>query len=267
MADATMLVFRHELRASLRTWLVWVVPVGAMVAMTSGLQPSLAAGPLAAKLDSMPEMLRKAFGLAVVDFHRPAAYLATNFTTVSLTAALFSALLGAAMIAKEEVLRTAELLYAQPTSRTQILLGKLGALAVYTLAFPLVLAVIAMAVLGAVAERPLEPIAIAQLFAGATAIALCFAGLGLFVATLVGDKRSASGAALGVVLGTYFLGILSAIAEPAESLRWLSPHELAKATDVLVHGLDPLRITLLVALGAGAAALAIARYRRQDIHA
>jgi ABC-2 type transport system permease protein len=267
VADATALVFRHELRASLRTWLVWVVPVGAMVAMTSALQPSLAAGPLAAKLDSMPDLLRKAFGLEVVDFHRPAAYLATNFTTVSLSAALFAGLLGAAMIAKEEVLHTAEVLFAQPTSRTRILLGKLGALVVYTLAFPLVLAVIAMVVLGIVADRPLEPLAIAELFLGATAIALCFAGLGMLVAALVSDKRSAGGAALGVVLGTYFLGILSAIAEPAAPLGWLSPHELAKAPHILMHGLDPLRVTLLVALGAGSATLAFAFYRRRDIHA
>jgi ABC-2 type transport system permease protein len=267
MPDAARIVFRHELRASLRTFLSWALLVGLMVAMTSALQPSLAEGVLAAKMESMPDGLRKAFGFQVVDFHRPVAYLATNFTTVALTAALFAALLGAGMIAKEETLRTAELLYAQPASRARILLGKVGVLALYVVAFPCVLAAVALAVLGAVAERPLEPLAILSLFAGALAVAICFAGLGLLVATLVRDKRSATGAALGVVLGSYFLGVISAIAEPAAPLRWLSPHKLADATAILVHGLDPLRIALLVALGAGAGALAIVRYRAQDIHA
>lgn len=267
MSDAARIVFGHELRGSLRTFLAWVLPVGAMVALTSALQPSLAAGALAAKLDSIPPMLRKAFGMEVVDFHRPAAYLATNFTTVTLTTALFAALLGASMIAKEEVLRTAELLYAQPTSRTRILVGKLGALAAYAVAFPCALAAVALAVLGAVAERPLEPLVILALFAGALAIALCFAGLGMLAATLVRDKRSAAGVALGAVLGSYFLGVISAIAEPAAPLRYLSPHKLAEAPAILTGGLDPLRVGALIVLGAVFAAIAIRRYRTQDIHA
>jgi ABC-2 type transport system permease protein len=267
MRDAAMIVMRHELRTQLRAFLWWAVPVGFMVAMTSALQPSLAEGVLSAKLDSMPEGLRKAFGFAAVDFHRPVAYLATNFTTVTLTTALFAALFGASMIAKEETLRTAEVLYAQPTSRTRILLGKLAVVVVYTIALPCVLAVVALAVLGTVASRPLEPLAILELFAGALAIALCFAGLGMLVTTFVRDKRAATGAALGLVLGTYFLGVISAIAEPAAMLRWLSPHKHAEAMTILMSGLDPLRVVLLVALGAGGAAAAIARYRTQDIHA
>jgi ABC-2 type transport system permease protein len=267
MPDAARIVFVHELRASLRTWVGWVVPVGALVALTSALQPSLAAGAMAAKIESMPLALRKAFGVAIVDFHRPAAYLATNFTIVTVTAALFSALLGAGMIAKEETLRTAELLYALPASRTQILFGKLGALVIYTLAYPWALAAIAFMTLGGVADQPLEPVVIASLFVGATALAMCVAGVGMLVAVLVRDKRSATGAALGAVLGSYFLGVITAIAEPAAPLRWLSPHKLAEPTAILVEGLDPGRIGVLVLVGAAAAAAAIRRYRKQDMHA
>jgi ABC-2 type transport system permease protein len=264
---AARIVMQRELRASLRTWLSWTVPIAGMVAMTSSLQPSLASGPLAAKLDSLPPFLRKAFGIEALDFHRPAAYLATNFTVVALATSLFAATLAATLLAKEETLHTAELLYTQPVSRARILAGKLGALAVYVLALPAVLAAVALVTLGAVAERPLEPLVIGSLFVGATAVAVCFAGFGLLAASLVRDKRSASGAALGVVLGTYFLGIISAIAEPAAPLRWLSPHKLAEATAILMHGLAPLELAALVVVGAAAGALAIARYRRQDIHA
>jgi ABC-2 type transport system permease protein len=265
--DASALVFRRELRASVRTWLWWTAPVTAMVAMTCALQPSLAAGPLAAKLDSMPPLLRKAFGIEALDFHRPVAYLATNFTIVALATSLFASQLAASLIAKEETLRTAELLYTVPASRTRILTGKLGALAVYTLALPTVLAVVALAVLGAVAEQPLEPGAIIGLFVGAGAVALCFAGVGLLAATLVRDKRAAGGVALGTVMGTYFLGIISAIAEAAAPLRWLSPHKLAEATGYLRHGLQVKQLVLLVAIGGLSATLAVARYRRHDIHA
>jgi ABC-2 type transport system permease protein len=265
--NATTIVARHELRAMLRTFLWWVLPVAALTAMTCALQPSLAAGPLAAKLDSMPAGLRKAFGLEAVDFHRPVAFLATNFTMTALTAALLAALLGASTIAKEETLHTAELIFVQPASRTRILVGKLASALVYSIAFPVVLAAVAMIVLGTVAARPLEPFAIAQLFIGTIAASVCFAGLGMLAAAFVRDKRSATSAALGIVLGTYFVGVISTISAPAAPLRYLSPHKLVEATYVAMHGLDPLRVVVLVVIGIAAAVVAIARYRSADIHA
>ncbi|HEY5922186.1 MAG TPA: ABC transporter permease subunit [Kofleriaceae bacterium] len=267
MPDATRILFGHELRHSLRTWLWWVLPIGLMVTLTCALQPALAKGVLAAKMDAMPDALRRAFGFANVDFKRPAAYLATNFTTITLSTALFAGLLGAAMIAKEETLRTAEILYAQPTSRTRILVGKAAALAVYALAFPIALALLSIVTLSAVAEQTVEIGVIVELFIGATAIAVCFAGIGMLVAALVRDKRSASGATLGAVLGSYFVGVLSALDEVVQPLRWLSPYKLAEPAQILVNGTDVARLGLLVIAGIGAATIAIAMYKRQDIHA
>jgi ABC-2 type transport system permease protein len=267
VTDASRIVFGHELRQSLRSWLWWVLPIGLVVTLTCALQPALAKGVLAAKMEALPEGLRRAFGFAIMDFKRPAAYLAANFTTVALSTALFAGLLGAAMIAKEEALRTAEILYAQPTSRTRILLGKAAALVIYVLALPIVLAVFSLVTLSAVAEQSVEVGVIVELFIGACAIAICFGGIGMLVAVLVRDKRSASGAALGAVLGSYFIGVLSALHDVVSPLRWLSPYKLAEPMPILVKGIDPVGIGLLVVCGIGAGAIAIALYRRQDIHA
>jgi ABC-2 type transport system permease protein len=196
VTDPIGIVFGHELRQSLRSWVWWTVPVGLMVTLTCALQPALAKGVLAAKMEAIPPVLRTALGFAIVDFNRPAAYLATNFTTIALSTALFAGLLGAAMIAKEETLRTAETLYAQPTSRTRILLGKAAALGVYVLAFPITLGVLSTVSLAVVAEQPVELATIGALFVGACAIAMCFGGVGLLVGALVRDKRSATGAAV-----------------------------------------------------------------------
>jgi ABC-2 type transport system permease protein len=265
--DPIRTLLGHELRHGLRGWLFWVVPVGFMVGLTCALQPSLAKGLLVAKMDAMPEGLRKAFGLAMVDFNQPAAYLAANFMTTTLMTSLYAGLLGAAMIAKEETLRTAEMLYAQPISRTRVLLGKTVALATYVLAFPIVLGVVATAVLTIVAEQPVEYDIIVALFATACALTSCFGGVGMLVAALVRDKRSATGAALGVVLGSYIIGVVSALEDSVSPLRWLSPHKLADPIQILFQGFDLPIAALLVVLGAAAAAVAIALYTRQDIHA
>jgi ABC-2 type transport system permease protein len=261
-----LILFRHELGAHFGTFLVWAVPTAVLVATICALQPSFAGGVLAAKIESLPAPLRRAFGMQLVDFQRPAAYLATNFPSITLVVCLFAAILGARVVAKEETLHTAELLYVQPVSRVRILLGKAAALALYTVAFPLVLGTVAVAVLAAVASLPIELGVIALLFAGALALAVCFAGAGMLVAALVRDARSAGGGALAFAIGTYFVGVVSTIAEPAAPLRWLSPYKWVDPMTIVVRGdLDPLRAAVLIGLGVVFGAVAIARYRRRDI--
>jgi ABC-2 type transport system permease protein len=261
------IVFARELRVNLRTFAAWSLPLAGMLALVCALQPSLANGPLAAKLESLPDAMRRALGLEMFDFARPAAYLATNFTTVSIGLSLFAALLGASIIAKEETMRTAELLYAQPVSRTRILLGKAAAVATYAIAAPVLLGLVASALLAAIAARPLEPGLIGSLFAGVTVLAIFFAGAGMLVATLVRDARSANGVALGAVLGTFAIGIVSALSSTAAPLRWLSPFKWNEPSSIIAHGLDPATVALSLGLGMASAGIAIARYQRRDVRA
>lgn len=264
--DPALVVLRRELAANARGVLAWWIPLAGMVALVCALQPSLASGLLAAKLEAMPEAMRRAFGMSAVDFHRPAAYLATNFLYVSLSAGVLACRLGAGALAREEALRTAELLYTQPVTRAKILGGKAAAVAIYAVGFPLALAGVAIPVLAAVADRPVEAGLVASLFGGAAAIGVLFAGLGMLIAASVRDARAAGGLALAAALGTWFAGLLSALAPAVEPLRWLSPYKLLEPTAITAAGgLDPVRAGALVAIGAACGALAIARYRRRDI--
>ncbi|NVB84093.1 MAG: ABC transporter permease [Kofleriaceae bacterium] len=261
-----LVVAARELRAHLRTFLAWSIPLVGMLALVCVLQPSLANGPMAAKLESMPAMMRRAFGLELVDFQSPLAYLATNALTFTVGTSLFAALLGASIIAKEETQHTAELLYAQPTSRARILAGKLTAVAIYVLALPLILGLVSTALLAAVAERPVEP-AIAELWLASAATSVCFAGLGALVAASLRDARTSSGATLAIVLGAYFVGVVSMMTEATEPLRYLSPFKWNEPVAIAAHGPSALGIAGAFVIGVGAAILAVRRYHRRDLHA
>lgn len=262
-----MLVARHELAANLKTAIAWLVPLAGLIVLVCALQPTFAAGPLAAKIESLPRAMRDAFGLAIVDFHRPAAYLATNLTHVALGTALFGGVLGARLVAKEEVRHTAELLYAQPARRGAILAGKAITLAVYTFALPCVLAAIAMVSLATIVPAPLEPALVASLFAGCACAALSFAGAGMLVATIV-RARVAGSLAVGLVLSTFVVGMLSSAVPSLHALRWVSPIKLVEATGIVASGALDARIAIaLVGIGALCAALGMTLYRRRDLHA
>lgn len=264
--EPALVVMRRELGAHARGTLAWWLPLAAMLALACALQPQLAGGVLAAKLEAMPVEMRRAFGLALLDFHRPAAYLAANFLAVSLGTGLLAARLGAVAVSREEAQRTAELLYALPVTRARILAGKAGAVAAYAIGFPLALALASVPVLAAVSERPLELGLVAQLFAGAAAAGLCLGGVGMLIGACLRDARAAGGLALLASLGVWLLGLLSALAPATAPLGWLSPYRHVEPVAIVsAGGLDPLTAAALVAVGAAAAALAVARYRRRDI--
>jgi ABC-2 type transport system permease protein len=261
-----LFVATRELRAHLRTFLAWAIPLAGMLALVCILQPSLANGPMAAKLESMPEAMRRALGLELVDFQSPLAYLATNSLTFTVGSALFAGLLGASVLAKEEMQHTAELLYAQPASRARILAGKLTAVAIYVLALPLLLGLVSTALLAVVAARPVEP-AIAELWVASAATSLCFAGIGALLASSLRDARTSTGATLAAVLGAYFVGILAMMTSATEPLRYLSPFKWNEPVAIAAHGPSALGIAGAVVLGVGAAILAVRRYHQRDLHA
>lgn len=264
------LVFKRELRACLKTFLYWFVPVVGLVIMTISLQPSMAqdGGMLAAKLEMLPESLRQAFGVTVLDFTRPANYLATNLIYVTLTGSLLAGILGATLVAREEAQHTAEILLTLPVSRAQVLLGKAGVLAVYALGFHLLMALTSILSFQVVVGGEIEAGLIASLFGGTAALGVCFGGAGMLVATLVREPRSAGSAALGLVFGTYLLGVASGIAPKAEKLGWLSPFQAVEPGQIIANGgLDTVNTTALVLIGVACGAAAIVRYGRKDIHA
>jgi ABC-2 type transport system permease protein len=261
------IVGRHELTANLRTTVLWFLSLGALLALVCALQPALAAGPLAAKISSLPNGMRDALGLSIVDFHRPVAYLATNFTYVMVGAGLFGGLLGARVVAKEEVQRTAEVLYSQPVHRSAILAGKAISVATYAVTMPLLLSLIPIVILGSLSPRSLEPLRVLSLFAACSCVAVAFAGIGMLVASTLRHARGAANVSLAIVFGMFVVGVFSSVAPSLGFVRWLSPFKLVEATSLVSNGLDPRRAAVLLGIGALCAILAVHRYRTRDLHA
>jgi ABC-2 type transport system permease protein len=267
---AGWLVFRRELRAHRRTFLLWLVPIAGLLLLNLAMQPSMAGdgGVLAAKLEAMPPALMRAFGISLLDVTRPAPYLAMNFIYVTLTASLLAGMLGATLVAKEEAQHTAELLLTGPVGRGAVLAGKAGALAVYGLGYNVALALVAIAASAAIIAGPVEPGRIASLFAGTAALAACFGGLGMLIATVVPTPRHAGNAALGVVLGTFLVSAVAAAIPQAEVLHRLSPFRAVEPGRIVLAGGPPVAALLVLgAVGVAAGLLAVRRYQRRDIHA
>lgn len=264
------LVFARDARAHLRGFVLWTLPVAALLLVVVSIQPSMArqGSALEAKLQMMPAALKQLFGLGAIDFLRPAGYLAVNFIAITITAPLSAGTLGATLIAKEEAMHTAELLLTRPVSRVQVLAGKVGVLALHVLGYHVVLSTVALVGLAIVVDGPVEARLILSLFGGSATLAVCFGGLGMWIATLVARPRIAGSAALGVVLGAYLIAAVGAVSPELGWLAWLSPFHAVSPPRIIAHGgLDPVAAVAVATIGLAGAAAAFVRYARKDIDA
>ncbi|MCU0696203.1 MAG: ABC transporter permease [Myxococcaceae bacterium] len=268
MIRPLLLIARRELVAQRNATLGWLVPLALLMMLYASLQPQVAGddGLLAAKLAVLPEGLKQAFNLNATDFGRPVGYLSTNFLVVTLGASLFSGLLGANVVAREDAHRTSESVLTLPVERWQVLGGKLLAALTWLAVFFVVVGAATAGSLARVATRPIEGGLIASMFFGAFLLGIFFLAAGMLGATVL-QARVAPSMAMGLVLGTYFLGVISKVAPKAEGAGVVSPYRLVEPADVVqAGGLEP-RAALLVVVSIVALAGAFGWFSRKDVHA
>jgi ABC-2 type transport system permease protein len=264
---AVWLMAKREVRAQRGSFLAWLVPLAAMVALVAAIQPSVASqnGVLAAKLAAMPASMKAAFGLGDLDFSRAPGYLATNFLIITLGATLFAGMLGASVVSREHAQKTAESVLTLPVERWQVLVGKtLGALSLF-LMFHLTLVGTAVGVLTQVMSGEVEAPVLVSMFAGNAALGLVFFTFGLAIGT-VAEARAAPSVAMGAVLGLYFVGMVSRVNPTVSGLAHLSPYSLVEPADIARQGGLAGQAAWLVVLAGIAWGAALYIHQRKDVH-
>lgn len=259
----------RELRAQRNATLGWLVPLSLLMIMYGSLQPQVAGdnGLLAAKLSVLPDSVKQAFSLSATDFSRPVSYLSTNFIMVTLGVSLFAGLLGANVVAREDAQRTSESLLTLPVSRWQILLGKLLAGVLVLSGFHLILGLASYGALARVATQPVEGSLVFAMFGGALLLALTFFAAGFLMGAVVRQARAAPNLSLGLVLGTYFLGVVSKVSPKAEALGHLSPYRLVEPAEIVAGGGLEAQAWALLAVTGLLLTAAVLWYERRDVHA
>lgn len=264
-----MNLFRREMRANLRSLVIWALSVAALSVLVMSIYPSIArdAAKFEELLASYPKQIIQALGLNQVDLADPLGLYATeSYLWVTLLGGLFAAILGASLLAKEEDEKTVEYLLARPISRGRVVAEKALTYLVYLVAFNLVAALSAYAAFGAFVERAWSGKVLLLLLVAPFFVHLAFASLGLLSGLFWTRRRSVYSVSVGLVVGTYFLGMVAGLAKGHEWLRWLSPFSYVSATDIVAkQALNWGNLLILVVVSAAALGGAYLLYRRRDI--
>jgi ABC-2 type transport system permease protein len=201
---------------------------------------------------------------SIVDFSSAEGFLSVEFVSwVPIVTLIFAIMAGTSALAGEEANGTLDLLLAQPISRRRLILEKIAAICVATLA------IVVLACLGWLASVPFVDIEISlpDLFIATLNVApitMMFAFLALWLGAAMSDRRAATAAVTAFAVVTYFVNYLARIVDVLEPLAWASPFHYYDS-NVLLEGPDWSKTAVLVVLLVLFAAAAAIAFEKRDV--
>jgi ABC-2 type transport system permease protein len=221
-----------------------------------------------AKLEGIDPALLKALGMSVVpDFTIITNYFGYVLQFITLAIIVVIAQQAISLFIKEETDGTIEYLCAKPVSRNEIFFQKLLALLVYVIfmltSFFVVTVVGYMLVTDYSFGESVGEAAI--LFGAIFFVALVFSAIGVLLSTLIKSNKGAAGITIGIVFGTFILGIMSVVVKELDFLIWFSPIDWIKSEKLMSEGIllqEWIVGIAVIVIATGAACL---HYRRKDL--
>lgn len=219
-----MNIFLRELRANLRSLLIWGVVAVALIFIAITKFSAYEGNPeMVAVLDSMPPALLETFQMNTFNLTTITGFYGVMFVYFSLIATISAAMWGSDVISKEERDKTVEFTLTLPVTRQKLITGKILAAMVNCIALLLIIWGTSLA---AVAQY--QPDSAFYEFLALSMLALfiiqmVFLAVGFFLGCSMKQYKRAGAVAVSVLLGTYFLSIISGLNENLEFLGFFSP--------------------------------------------
>jgi ABC-2 type transport system permease protein len=263
-----MNIFMRELKANYKSLIIWSVIVTLLIMIAVSKFSAFAGNPeMLAILDSVPPAMLDAMSMRSFNLVTLNGFYGLMFIYFGLLGAIAAAMWGSDIISKEERNKTVEFSLVLPVSRSRVITAKALAALFYCVAFVLITWAVSM-----VAVRPYNP---DQAFFDFLAlemqamflIELIFLAIGLLLGCALKQYRRASSIAIAIILGTYFVSIISGMQENLDFLKYFTPFRYFNAGDFYHSGsLDGTYLLISVAIIALSVVGAYLAYNRRDLY-
>ena len=260
-------VFLKTLRDQRRSLMWWGIGLVALTSLTVAFYPAFRDAPEFEEIfERMPEALLKAFAGDFSDYTSPEGFLNSElfFFVVPLMFVIFAVAFGSGAIAGEEARGTLGLLLTSPTTRSQVVMQKFGAMAVSALALAVFLWV-GLTAGAAIVDMDIGVWGMASATFSAALLGLAFGTFALALGCITGNRGLSLGVASATAIAAYFLNALVPLVDSLAPLQKLSPFYYYIGSDPLTNGLSLLHVTVLVGLTAIALGVALFSFERRDL--
>jgi ABC-2 type transport system permease protein len=263
-------IYFHELRARMRSVIVWSISLTALLLIYFAIFPGFAdqADLINQMMSSFPPMLLEAFGMGRTNLATVVGFYSLIFTFVQLCLAIQAGNYGFGLVSIEESELTADFLLSKPVSRTQVLTSKLlAALTSLTITNAVVWVVTWMAIAAFAGKYPVETSSLLLLLASIVIFQVFFMTVGLVISLLVSRVRSVTPYSLGLGFGMYVLSAFSGMFG-SSAIEYITPFKHFDPAAIAQNkAYDTPLVLLNVAISLIALGISYWRYIRRDIKA
>ena len=266
-------LYCKELRLNRSSFIAWSIAISVVIYLGMAFFPILMKGDMLKQVTAFLENpymknIISAFGHGVEALTNVLGfYAARNSIFIMLLGSFYSTLLAGRILAKEEREKTAEFLLAKPVTRSEIAVSKLAAFLTYLVFFNSVILAAGFTSLEIFKGESLYSRgAFFTLTFYSFMLMLTFGTIGFALSLFIKRGRSMSGMTIGIIIGGYFLDVLSKVTPSVDKIGYFSPFKFVD-TQVLRpdYGLVWWRLLYFVGLSAALIILSIVKYRKKDI--
>ncbi|HAN20743.1 MAG TPA: ABC transporter permease [Clostridiales bacterium] len=273
-----MNIFKLEFKSTFKSLILWSCIVAFILVLFMAFYPSMSGDEMKdlinTKMSAIPESILKAMGIAdIPDFTDMMQYYAYVLQYVVLAGAIYASILGANTLIKEETDGTIEYLYAQPVTRIQITLYKLLSSISSFFIFIAAIAVVSSVIFLMFKPENTDFIKIITdtkiILSGVMFSGLIFLSIGFLISTVIKSAKQATPISIGIVFGTYILGMFSKTVSDkvalADNLKYLSPIDYGMPLDMLKNGFDTINIVLGILIIVVCISFSFVLYNKKDL--
>lgn len=249
-----MHVFLRELRANYKTLLGWIV--GVLLFQLSGYSKfegfkAAQSGSINTLANSFPKSMQVIFGMYDLNIGTLIGYFGILYLFFVLIAVIYSGLLGAGIISKEERDKTSEFLYTRPISRSKVLTAKIFAGLLYIFILFMVIAISSIVGVAIVNGNYALTSQIINMMWGILLMQIFFFSIGVFFAGICKNPKLPSSLVTIVIVMAYFGSIAADLSNYLAWLKYFTPLKWFSAPNIINSGhisYSYAAITILVSL-------------------
>lgn len=260
-----MTVFVYEVKRGLKPLLIWAIVIAGMMLLTMIMFPQMK-NDINQVNNIFSDMggFTKAFGLDKLNFATAIGFYGTESGQMMLLGGSFyAAILGIAVIAKEESGHTAEFLLSHPISRKRVMTEKYLAMFVLIMVLNIICILTGIASFKMISEtipwKEFLLLHLGMLIMQIEVMSICF-GISAFLRT------SFVGIGIGLAVVLYFMNIIANISEKAEFLSYITPFGYCDPAYIIPEGmLESGKIGIGIAVSILFMAAGFVKYLKKDI--
>ena len=267
-----MTVFLLEWRNLRRSILSSTVTICAVILLMLLFFPSMQTESMkalaGAKLEGIDPAILEALGLTnMMDFTVITNYFGYVLQFITLAVMVIVTQRAVGLLSKEEADGTIEYLYSKPVSREEIFINKTLALLASLLIMTVLFIVVTVAGYLLVTDYGFQKaVREASVFYGSILfVGMVFSAVGVLVSAFLSGGKGTGGISIGIVFGTFILGIASLTVKKLDFLIWFSPMDWIKAHKLMTGGILPEEWAVGIAVIFMCTAAAWAFYRKKDL--